>query len=121
MSSDAIWPWSTPVLPVHAATYRRGSKAAGTAGDEGAEPAEGGRSGSGSGGTASGGGGGMAQKEQRAVLQAFRDGEFNTLVATCIGEEGLDIPEVRRGAAWAAWGAWAWRVWRVDLVAWAVL
>lgn len=36
----------------------------------------------------------MAQKEQRAVLQAFRAGEFNTLVATCIGEEGLDIPEV---------------------------
>ena len=30
-----------------------------------------------------------------AAAQAFRAGEFNVLVATCIGEEGLDIPEVR--------------------------
>ncbi|KXZ53530.1 hypothetical protein GPECTOR_7g980 [Gonium pectorale] len=36
----------------------------------------------------------MNQEEQRAVLQGFRDGTFNVLVATCIGEEGLDIPEV---------------------------
>ena len=36
----------------------------------------------------------MTQKEQKAVLQAFRDLKVNTLVATCIGEEGLDIPEV---------------------------
>ncbi|GMH32811.1 hypothetical protein BSKO_00645 [Bryopsis sp. KO-2023] len=38
--------------------------------------------------------GGMTQKEQKRILQDFRDGKFNTLVATCIGEEGLDIPEV---------------------------
>lgn len=29
------------------------------------------------------------------VLADFRAGLFNTLVATCIGEEGLDIPQVR--------------------------
>lgn len=27
------------------------------------------------------------------VLADFRAGAFNTLVATCIGEEGLDIPQ----------------------------
>ena len=43
------------------------------------------------------GGGGMKQAEQKAVLAEFRAGSFNTLVATCIGEEGLDIPEVRFG------------------------
>ena len=37
---------------------------------------------------------GMAQKEQKAVLAEFRAGGFNVLVATCIGEEGLDIPQV---------------------------
>lgn len=37
----------------------------------------------------------MKQAEQKAVLAEFRAGSFNTLVATCIGEEGLDIPEVR--------------------------
>lgn len=36
----------------------------------------------------------MKQAEQKAVLAEFRQGAFNTLVATCIGEEGLDIPEV---------------------------
>lgn len=40
------------------------------------------------------GAGGMAQREQKAVLADFRRGTFNTLVATCIGEEGLDIPQV---------------------------
>ena len=40
------------------------------------------------------GAGGMAQREQKAVLADFRRGAFNTLVATCIGEEGLDIPQV---------------------------
>lgn len=40
--------------------------------------------------------GGMTQKEQKEVIQAFREARFNTLVATCIGEEGLDIPEVSR-------------------------
>jgi hypothetical protein len=37
---------------------------------------------------------GMNQSEQKAVLAAFRNSEFSVLVATCIGEEGLDIPEV---------------------------
>lgn len=36
---------------------------------------------------------GMPQREQKAVLAEFRAGGFNTLVATCIGEEGLDIPQ----------------------------
>jgi Fanconi anemia group M protein len=37
----------------------------------------------------------MKQKEQQQVLQAYRDGERNVLLATCIGEEGLDIPQVK--------------------------
>lgn len=41
-----------------------------------------------------GAGAGMKQAEQKEVLAAFRRGAFNTLVATCIGEEGLDIPAV---------------------------
>ena len=36
----------------------------------------------------------MSQKEQKQVLQQFRDGEFNILVSTSVGEEGLDIPKV---------------------------
>ena len=36
----------------------------------------------------------MAQKEQRAVVKRFRTGEYNVLIATSIGEEGLDIGEV---------------------------
>jgi ERCC4-related helicase len=51
-------------------------------------------SGVGAGAAGGGGGAGMKQKEQKAVLAAFRAAEFNTLVATCIGEEGLDIPAV---------------------------
>ena len=39
---------------------------------------------------------GMTQKEQQAVLKAFRGGEFNVMIATCIAEEGLDIPQARR-------------------------
>jgi len=38
---------------------------------------------------------GMKQAEQKKVLTDFRSGAFNTLVATCIGEEGLDIPQVQ--------------------------
>jgi Fanconi anemia group M protein len=37
---------------------------------------------------------GFSQKEQRAVIERFRNNELNVLVATSIGEEGLDIPEV---------------------------
>lgn len=37
---------------------------------------------------------GMKQKEQSEVLRRFRGGEINVLVATSIGEEGLDIGHV---------------------------
>ncbi|KAJ1675736.1 3'-5' DNA helicase, partial [Spiromyces aspiralis] len=37
---------------------------------------------------------GQSQKEQLRILDGFRKGEFNILVATCVGEEGLDIGEV---------------------------
>lgn len=37
---------------------------------------------------------GMTQKEQQRIVKAFKEGEFNTMVATSIGEEGLDIGEV---------------------------
>ncbi len=37
---------------------------------------------------------GMNQKQQKEMLDLFRDGMFNTLVCTSVGEEGLDIPRV---------------------------
>nr|XP_009619792.1 DEAD-box ATP-dependent RNA helicase FANCM isoform X1 [Nicotiana tomentosiformis] len=37
---------------------------------------------------------GQSQKNQQAVLEKFRTGEYNVIVATSIGEEGLDIMEV---------------------------
>ena len=35
----------------------------------------------------------MSQEEQMETLKAFREGAHNILVATSVGEEGLDIPE----------------------------
>lgn len=37
---------------------------------------------------------GLSQKEQKAMIDEFRENHANVLVATCIAEEGLDIPEV---------------------------
>jgi Fanconi anemia group M protein len=36
----------------------------------------------------------VTQKEQLQVVKKFREGGYNTLVSTCVGEEGLDIGEV---------------------------
>ena len=35
---------------------------------------------------------GLTQKEQKKMLEEFKAGEFNTLVATSVAEEGIDIP-----------------------------
>ncbi|MFP4117130.1 MAG: DEAD/DEAH box helicase [Candidatus Aenigmatarchaeota archaeon] len=37
---------------------------------------------------------GMSQKEQVERLEKLEDGKYNTLIATSVGEEGLDIPAV---------------------------
>ncbi|NJE25111.1 DEAD/DEAH box helicase [Thermococcus sp. MV5] len=37
---------------------------------------------------------GLSQKKQKQILDLFSKGEFNVLVATSVGEEGLDVPEV---------------------------
>ncbi|CDK26653.1 unnamed protein product [Kuraishia capsulata CBS 1993] len=37
---------------------------------------------------------GMNQKQQKDLIKKFKDGTYNILVATSIGEEGLDIGEV---------------------------
>jgi len=35
---------------------------------------------------------GLSQKKQIAILSRFREGEFRVLIATSVGEEGLDVP-----------------------------
>ncbi|RLF30592.1 MAG: Hef nuclease [Thermoplasmata archaeon] len=35
---------------------------------------------------------GLSQREQEKIIRKFKDGEYNTLVATSVAEEGLDIP-----------------------------
>jgi len=35
---------------------------------------------------------GLTQKQQAEIIQKFRDGEYNVLIATSVAEEGLDIP-----------------------------
>lgn len=35
---------------------------------------------------------GMSQKEQKQTLDEFKEGTYNVLVSTSIGEEGIDIP-----------------------------
>ncbi|MCI4363895.1 MAG: DEAD/DEAH box helicase [Thermoplasmata archaeon] len=37
---------------------------------------------------------GMNQREQGQVLQGFREGRFPILVASSVGEEGIDVPDV---------------------------
>ncbi|PSN54642.1 hypothetical protein C0J52_01093 [Blattella germanica] len=37
---------------------------------------------------------GFTQKQQLKVMHKFRVGGYNTLISTCVGEEGLDIGEV---------------------------
>jgi len=37
---------------------------------------------------------GLSQKDQKRIIEQFKVGEVNILIATSIGEEGLDIPEV---------------------------
>jgi ERCC4-related helicase len=37
---------------------------------------------------------GLTQKQQIGIIDKFSDGEYNVLVSSSVGEEGLDIPEV---------------------------
>jgi Fanconi anemia group M protein len=43
-------------------------------------------------GQAKGKGDGMSQEQQKEVIRAFREGVYNVIVSTSIGEEGIDIP-----------------------------
>lgn len=36
---------------------------------------------------------GLSQKQQKSVMDGFRDGRYNTLVSTSVGEEGLDVAQ----------------------------
>lgn len=36
----------------------------------------------------------ITQKEQIAIMNDFRSGKCNTLIATCVAEEGIDVGEV---------------------------
>jgi hypothetical protein len=37
---------------------------------------------------------GLSQKKQKEILEQFTNSEFNVLVSSSVGEEGLDIPQV---------------------------
>ena len=37
---------------------------------------------------------GLSQKEQKAIIEDFKEGKINVIASTSIAEEGLDIPEV---------------------------
>lgn len=37
---------------------------------------------------------GLTQKQQKELLEQFRNGDYNVLVASSVAEEGLDIPQV---------------------------
>ncbi len=37
---------------------------------------------------------GLSQKEQAQMLEQFKQGQFNVLISTSVGEEGIDIPQV---------------------------
>jgi len=37
---------------------------------------------------------GLSQKEQKRIIEQFREGDYNILIATSVAEEGLDIPKV---------------------------
>ncbi len=37
---------------------------------------------------------GLTQKEQKKRISEFREGKYNILVTTSVGEEGIDIPEM---------------------------
>ena len=37
---------------------------------------------------------GLSQKEQQSMIREFSSGKINSLIATSIGEEGLDLPEI---------------------------